>query len=189
MDKGKLYHYVTTTNSNKARTRNIILWYKVCLEALASKFQWVIQITYGQCRMSSGWLVMLPCVIRMRWLFWSQIHPDDLAIGSISSRWLMGIAGCHPDDLRYRPISSGWHNIIWTLSHPDETAPARISCGWLKVLQYVIWMTSDSALCHPDEITILIPKSSGWRSYRQYLIRVTNDIVLSHADDIRSFEL
>ena len=34
-------------------------------------------------------------------------------------------------------------------------------------------MTYDVALCHPDEITNLIPKSSGWLSYSQYLIRMT----------------
>ena len=36
-------------------------------------------------------------------------------------------------------------------------------------------MKYDVALCHPDEITNLIPKSSGWRSYSQYLIRMTYD--------------
>ena len=37
-------------------------------------------------------------------------HPDDLAILSISSGWLMDFAGCRPDDLRYCPLSSGWDN-------------------------------------------------------------------------------
>ena len=41
-------------------------------------------------------------------------------------------------------------------------------------MQDVIRMTYDVALCHPDEITNVIPKSSGWLSYFQYLIRMTD---------------
>ena len=72
----------------------------------------------------------------------SLSRPDDLAIGSISSGWLMANVLCHSDDVRSFPKSSGWHNVSWTL-------------------------------CHPDEITNLIPKSSEWLSYSQYLIRMT----------------
>ena len=53
------------------------------------------------------------------------------------------------------------------------------------MLQDVIRMTYDVALCHPDEITKLIPKSSGWLSNWQYLIRLTYG--QCHSDDIRSF--
>ena len=115
-------------------------------------------------------------------------HPDDLTIGSISSGWLMGIAGCHPDDFRYSPISSGWHNVIWNLSHPDEFAPGRISSGWLL----------DTAVCHPCDISHH-RKSSGWLSRNWYIIRMSYDNVimssgwhthplLSHPDEIANFD-
>ena len=47
--------------------------------------------------------------------------------------------------------------------HPDDL--------WL--IQDVIRITYDVALCHPNEITNLIPKSSTWLSYSQYLIQMT----------------
>ena len=37
---------------------------------------------------------------------WSLSHLDDLAIGSISTGWLMTNALCHPDDIRCYPKSS-----------------------------------------------------------------------------------
>ena len=124
----------------------------------------------------------------MRKLCWSLCHPDALAIGNISSRWLMGIAGCHPDDWRYCPISSRWHNVIWHLSNPDELAPGHISSGWLL----------DTALCHPDDISYH-HMSSGWLSRNWYLIRMSYDNVnmssgwhtlpfLSHPDEIANFD-
>ena len=79
-------------------------------------------------------------------------------------------------------MSSGWHNVSWTLCHPDEIAPGRISSGWQ--MQDVIRMTYDVALCHPGEITNLIPKSSGWLSYSQYLIRMTYRRCICHPDDL-----
>ena len=48
--------------------------------------------------------------------------------------------------------------------HRDDLRYYPISSGWHNI----IW-----TLSHPDEITMLIPKSSGWLSYRQYLIRMT----------------
>ena len=51
-------------------------------------------------------------------------------------------------------------------------------------MQDVIRMTYDVALCHPDEITNLIPKSSGWLSYSQYLIRMTYRRCICHPDDL-----
>ena len=97
----------------------------------------------------------------------------------------MNIPGCHPDDLRYCPISPWWHNVIWTLCHTDKLAPGRISSGWLKC----------AAVCHPDEITNWILKSSRWLNYCQYLIRMTFNycpylirmtkfLVVSHPDEL-----
>ena len=94
-----------------------------------SSWVYLIRMTYDQCRISSRWLTMLPYVL-MRWdICWSLSHLDDLAILSISSGWLMVVAGFHPD--------------------------------------------YDVALCHPDEKTNSIPKSSGWLSYCQYFIWMT----------------
>ena len=112
-------------------------------------------------------------------------HPDDLAIGSLSSGWLMANVLCHPDDIRSFPMSSGWHNVSWFLCHPDEIAPSRISSGWLMT----------NAGCHPDDLWCclmssgwdnynLIPKSSGWLSYSQYLIRMTYRRCICHPDDL-----
>ena len=60
--------------------------------------QYLIRMTYGRRRISSRWLTMWHYVIRMRKLIRSPSHPDDLAIASISSGWLVDIAGCHPAD-------------------------------------------------------------------------------------------
>ena len=35
-------------------------------------------------------------------------------------------------------------------------------------------MSYECVLCHPDEITMLIPKSSRWLSYRQYVIQYSS---------------
>ena len=102
--------------------------------------------------MSSGW----------RNISWTLSHPDDLAIGSnpddlailsISSGWLMDIAGCHPYDLLYYPIWPRRHIVIWTLSHPDELNTGSISSGWLMA----------NVICHPDDIRSF-PKSYEWHS-------------------------
>ena len=139
--------------------------------------------------------LLTKCPTSSAWPYgiWTLSHPDDLAIDSISSGWLMANVRCPPDDIRSFPKSPGWHNVSWTVCHPDEIAPGRISSGWLMTnarchpddffsvshpddlwtLQDVTRMTYDVALCHPDEITNLIPQSSGWPSYSQYLIRMT----------------
>ena len=110
----------------------------------------------------SGWLNYWWFLIRMTWIL-AVSHPDDLTIGSISSRWLMGIVRCHPDDLQYSPISSGWHNIIWSLSHPDEISMLmHKSSGWLSYRQYLIRMTYGYCTM-----------SSGWLAILSYLIRMT----------------
>ena len=112
---------------------------------------------------SSGWLSYRQYLIQMTQLLVVSL-PDDLTIGSISSGWLMGIAGCHRDDLRYYPISSGWLNIIWTLSHPDEiTMLIPKSSGWLSYLQYLIRMTYGYCRMSPGWLTIC-PISSGWHN-------------------------
>ena len=102
------------------------------------------------------------------WL--SLSHPYDLAVGSISSGWLMANVLSHPDDIRSFHKPSGWNDVGWILCHPDEIAPGRISS---RRLMTIIRMTFDINLCHPHEIINLIPKSSKWLNYCQYLIRMT----------------
>ena len=101
----------------------------------------IIRMTYGHCRMSSGWPTLLAFVIRMKWLIWSLSHPDDLAVLSISFRWLMDIVVCHSDDIWYCPVASGRHNIIWTLSHRMCWLPIVSHPDDLWPIHYVIRMT------------------------------------------------
>ena len=93
---------------------------------------------------------------------WSLSHPDDLAIPSISSGWLIADALCHPDDLPGVGISSGWVTAI-SLCHPDDILFHFMSSGWLNWGWFLIrvsygnvimssgWDTL-SFLSHPDEI-------------------------------------
>ena len=105
---------------------------------------------------------------------WTLSHSDDLVIGSFLSGWLMVKVLRHPDDIRSFLKSSGRHTVCWILCHPDEIAPDHISSGWLITnAGCPPDMTHDVALCHPDGIINLIPRSSGWLSYSQYLIRMT----------------
>ena len=104
------------------------------------------------CSKSSGWHMKESC---------SLSRPDDLALGSISSGWLLVNVLCHPDDIRSFPKSPGWHDVSWTLCHPDEIAPGRISSGWLSYFQYLIRMTF--GLCR---------MSSGWLTILPYVIRM-----------------
>ena len=80
---------------------------------------------------------------------------------------------CHPDDIRSCPKSSGWHNVSWITCLPYELVPVVSHPDDLWTIQAVFRMTYDVGLCHPVEITILIPMSSGWLRYRQYLIWMT----------------
>ena len=66
-------------------------------------------------------------------------HPDDLAIPSISSGWL--IVDAYVIRMTYLAL----------VSHPDE----------LRQIHYVIRMTYSSILCHPDDLTE-VGFSSGW---------------------------
>ena len=109
---------------------------------------------------------------------WIRGHPDELAPGSISSRWFMTNAGCHPDDLpcclmssgwhneisTSSHMSSGWHNEISTSSHPGELVRDHISSRWP--------MTNTG--CHPDDV-LCCPISSGWLNVIW---------TLSHLDDL-----
>ena len=70
---------------------------------------------------------------------WSLSHPDDLAIPSISSGWL--IVDAYVIRMTYLAL----------VSHPDE----------LRQIHYVIRMTYSSILCHPDYLTE-VGFSSGW---------------------------
>ena len=93
---------------------------------------------------------------------WSLSHPDDLAIPSISSGWLIADALCHPDDLPGVGISSGWVTAI-SLCHPDDILFHFMSSGWLNWGWFLTRMSygnvimssgSDTLpfLSHPDEI-------------------------------------
>ena len=105
-------------------------------------------------------------------VFWTLSYPDELAIGSISSGWLMDAAVCHPDDLIIGGFSSGWLNCwqflirwlnYWQYLIRMTWGYCRMSSGWLSILTYLIRMTQRH----------LNPKSSGWVSSWQYLIRMT----------------
>ena len=92
---------------------------------------------------------------------WSLSLPDDLAIPSISSGWLIVDALCHPDDLPGVGISSGWvtANIMSSGWHTFRF----MSSGWLYWGWFLIRMSYGNVimssgwdtlpfLSHPDEI-------------------------------------
>ena len=126
------------------------------------------------CRMSSGWLMILPYVIRVTqrnlitkpsgWLsYWQHLIRMTYGQLTMSSGWHTNPAP---------PKSSGWHNVIWSLSHPDDSAIGSISSGWLMA----------NLLCHPDDIWIS-QKSSGWHNVIwSQVIRMTYSQCL---DDLR----
>ena len=88
---------------------------------------------------------------------WSLSHPDDLAIPSISSGWLIVDALCHPDDLPGVGISSGWVTAN-SLCHPDNILFHFMSSGWLNWGWFLIRMSYGYA----SFLSFL--KSSGWDS-------------------------
>ena len=128
---------------------------------------------------------------------WSLNHPDDLAIPSISSGWLIVDALCHPDDLPGVGISCGWvtanslchtDDILFHLCHPDDLPDVGISSGWVTA----------NSLCHPDDILFHF-MSSGWLNWGWFLIRMSYGNVimssgwdtllfLSHPDEIANFD-
>ena len=118
---------------------------------LGNQISYLIQMIM-QHRKSSGWHPALVIT-----------QPDEIRPGAISSRWhMVQLTLCHPDDLGKLCVSSGWHSTL-TIIHLDDSAVGSISSGWIMGI----------AGCHPEEITMLIPKSSGWLSYWQYLTRMT----------------
>ena len=97
---------------------------------------------------------------------WSLSHPDDLAIPSISSGWLIADALCHPDDLPGVGISSGWVTTI-SLCHPDDILFHFMSSGWLNWGWFLIRMSYGNVIM-----------SSGWDTLP----------FLSHPDEIANFD-
>ena len=97
---------------------------------------------------------------------WSLSHPDDLAIPSISSGWLIADALCHPDDLPGVGISSGWVAAI-SLCHPDDILFHFMSSGWLNWGWFLIRMSYGNVIM-----------SSGWDTLP----------FLSHPDEIANFD-
>ena len=128
--------------------------------------QYLIRITYGHFRILSGWLTILPYLIRMakhhlnpklsRWVSsWSYLIRITEEHCSMSSGWLVILPY---DDLTIGSIPSGWHCSMssgWYICH-------HMSSGW-----WLIW-----SLSHPRDCTIF-SISSGWLNYCQYLIRMT----------------
>ena len=97
---------------------------------------------------------------------WSLSHPDDLAITSISSGWLIVDALCHPDDLPGVGISSGWVTAN-SLCHPDDILFHFMSSGWLNWGWFLIRMSYGNVIM-----------SSGWDALP----------FLSHPDEIANFD-
>ena len=97
---------------------------------------------------------------------WSLSHPDDLAIPSISSGWLIVDALCHPDDLPGVGISSGWVAAN-SLCHPDDILFNLMSSGWLNWGWFLIRMSYGNVIM-----------SSGWDTLP----------FLSHPDEIANFD-
>ena len=110
----------------------------------------LIWMTYEHCSMSSGWIMILPYVIRVRWLIWSLSHPDDLTIASISSRWL-----------KYCQYFIRMIQLL-TVSHLDDLTFGSISFRWLNYWWYLIRMTYGH--CSMSSARHIIPS---------YVIRIT----------------
>ena len=97
---------------------------------------------------------------------WSLSHPDDLAIPSISSGWLIVDALCHPDDLPGVSNSSGWVTAN-SLCHPDDILFHFMSSGWLNWGWFLIRMSHSNVIM-----------SSGWDTLP----------FVSHPDEIANFD-
>ena len=146
--------------------------------------QYLIRMTNGQCIMSSGWVTILPYLIRWHKVIWTISHPDELARFRISSGWLGDTAVCHP--------GQGRSVVCFDVEAQFNISSPNIFHGHFRLGSFPIFnilklrpgplclrpatplqVTYECVLCHPDETIMLIPKSSGWLSYRQYLIRLT----------------
>ena len=176
----------------------------------------LIRMTNGECSMSSGWhndatlshpdyiaefivaWVIVDagchpdglrcCSKSSGWHNLIQSHPDELALGHISSEWVTDIAVRHPGDSWYCLMSSGWHGVIWTLSHQGELVPGRLSDD-IWPIQHVIRMNT-LPLC-----VIWIK----WLSWSLYLIQMSyRNVIMSlewhtlsfliHLDEILDFD-
>ena len=106
------------------------------------------------------------CMICNRLIACAISHPDDLAIPSISSRWLIVDELCHPDDLPGIGISRGWVTAN-SLCHSDDILFHSMSSGWLNWGWFLIWMSYGNVIM-----------SSGWDTLP----------LLSHPDEIANFD-
>ena len=77
---------------------------------------YLIWMTYGQCRIPSGWLTMLSMLSGWHGVIQPLSHPDELAPGRISFGSLMDIVVGNLNNFWYCSMSSRWHNVIWKLS-------------------------------------------------------------------------
>ena len=132
-----------------------------------SSWSYLIRMTYDQMqdviRMTYNVSLCHPDEITK---IWYLSHPDDLAIPSISSGWLIVDALCHPDDLPGVGISSGWVTAnSWC--HPDDTLFHFMSSGWLNWGWFLIRMSYGNVIM-----------SSGWDTFP----------FLSHPDEIANFD-
>ena len=114
--------------------------------------QYLIRMTYGHCRMSSGWLMAN-----------ALCHPNDLAGISISSGWVTANSVCHPDDILDHLVSSRWLNWSWYLSwvtamllcHPDERYASFLkSSGWDSKFRFFTTRGGPSGL--PYSIAVVL---------------------------------
>ena len=125
---------------------------------------------------------------------WSLSHPDDLAIPSISSGWLIADALCHPDDLPGVGISSGWVTAI-SLCHPDDLLFHFMSSGWLNWGWFLIRMSYGNVimssgwdtlpfLSHPDEIAnfdfphhaVALQRFRTLHMHHRWIVNTTNSV-------------
>ena len=80
------------------------------------------------------------CMICNRLIACAVSHPDNIAIGNISSGWLMVNVLCHPDEIiNLIPKSSGWLSYSQYLIRMTYDQ-CRMSSGWLTMFPYVIRM-------------------------------------------------
>ena len=96
----------------------------------------------------------------------SLSHPDDLAIPSNSSGWLIVDALCHPDDLPGVGNSSGWVTAN-SLCHPDDILFHFMLSGWLNGGWFLIRMSYGNVIM-----------SSGWDALP----------FVSHPDEMANFD-
>ena len=106
-----------------------------------SCWQYLIRMTYGQCRMSSGWLTMLPYVTRMTlrhlnptssgWVSsWSYLIRMTFGQCMMSSRWRSWCWYFIRMSYGKFILSSRWHTLP-RLSHPDDIPFHLMSSPWM----------------------------------------------------------